>query len=327
MKLITLEEHFSAGVVPGIRLPRSKEAFLPGTCPGAPFNEDRSTLAEIGEKRLAFMDGNGISMQVLSTTSGQALEADTAVEYCRTINDYLAGKIAEHPERFAGFAAIPTAVPEACADELERCVKELGFVGCLIGGRVEGGFLNDEAYDPFLAKAEELEVPIYLHPGVPPQGVIDECYSRGVSKEVSTVMSMYGYGWHVDPGIHMLSMVMSGVFDRHPKLQMILGHWGELLPYFLDRFDTSMPGAFAGLEHDPSYYLRHNMYVTPSGIFTPELLEYCVKMLGTDRILFSVDYPWVTPEGMEKILNHPMLTPEDVEAIAHGNAERLLHLK
>ena len=135
---------------------------------------------------------------------------------------------------------------------------------------------------------------------------------------------MYGYGWHVDPGIHMLSMVLSGVFDRHPKLQMILGHWGELLPYFLDRFDASMPASFAGLEHNPSFYLRNNMYVTPSGIFTPELLEYCVKVLGVDRIMFSFDYPWVTPEGYEKILEHPILSKDDREKISYRNAEKLL---
>jgi len=326
MKLISLEEHYSAAAVPGIRLPRSKEAFFSETCPGAPFNSDRSSLGEIGEKRLAFMDANGVSMQVLSTTSGQALGKDTAVEYCRKINDYLAAKISAYPGRFAGFAAIPTAVPDACADELEYCVKELGFVGCLIGNRTEDRFLSDPVYDDFLAKAEELDVPVYLHPGVPPEGVIDECYRRNLPDRVGTVLSMYGFGWHVDPGVHMLNMVLSGVFDRHPKLQMILGHWGELLPYYLDRFDAAMPAAFTGLDHDPGYYLRNNMYVTPSGIFTPELLEYCLKLLGADRIMFSIDYPWTSPDGMQKILNHPLLSSADKEKIAYGNAERLLHL-
>ena len=327
MKVIALEEHFSAARIPGVTLPRSKEAFLKGTCAGAPFHEDRSYLGEIGEKRLAFMDAHGVDVQVLCTTSGQAMPADTAVDGCIKINDYLAEKIAQYPDRFAGYASIPTAVPEACAPELERCVKDLGFVGCMIGGRTEdGAFLNQDKYEPFFAKAEELGVPIYLHPGIPAQPVIDACYTEGLPKEISTVLSMYGYGWHVDPGIHFLNLLLWGVFDRHPSLQIILGHWGELTPYFLHRFDDAFPAAFTGLDHEPGYYLKHNLYVTPSGIYSPENLAYCAAVLGTDRILFSMDFPWVNTEGMDRILNAPALSEADRENISFRNAEKLLGL-
>ena len=328
MKLIALEEHFSAARIPGVEVPRGKEAFLKGTCAGAPFHENPRTLGEIGDMRLGFMDTWGVDIQVLCTTSGQSLPAETAVDGCKKINDYLAEKIAQHPDRFRGFASIPTAVPEACAEELERCVRELGFVGCMIGGRLEdGSFLNSPAFEPFFAKAEELNAPIYLHPAVPPQQVIDACYTNGLPANISTVLSMYGFGWHVDPGTHFLNLLLSGVFDRYPNLQIILGHWGELLPYFIERFNDALPAAFTGLAHEPGYYLRNNLYVTPSGIYAPENLAYCAAVLGADRILFSMDYPWVDPKGLNRILEHPALSQEDREKIAFRNAEKLLRIK
>lgn len=152
------------------------------------------------------------------------------------------------------------------------------------------------------------------------------CYSAGFTPSIVSSFKRFGYGWHVDSGIHMLNMIVAGVFDRHPNLQMILGHWGELLPYYIDRFDGAMPAAFLGLKHEVSYYLQNNMYVTPSGVWTSECLEFCVKRLGVERIMFSINYPFANPEGQEKILEHPMLTQEQRELIAHGNAERLLKI-
>lgn len=326
MKVITLEEHFAPMAVPGLNLPKGLPPLEQGTSLGAAWLADPSTAAEIGAKRIAHMDEDGVTVQVVSTPFAQNLSADVAVDYCVKINNFLAEKIAEYPDRLVGFAALPTAVPEACAAELERCVKELGFRGTLIGNRVNGGFLTAPEFEPLLAKAEELDVPIYLHPGEPPQEVADTCYSAGFSPTVVSCLKRYGYGWHVDSGIHMLNMIVAGVFDRHPNLQMILGHWGELLPYYIDRFDGAMPAAFLGLKHEISYYLQNNMYVTPSGVWTPECLEFCVKRLGAERIMFSIDYPFVSAEGQEKILEHPMLTQEERELIAHGNAERLLKI-
>ena len=265
MKLIALEEHFSALRVPGLTLPRSKEAFLRGTCIGAPFHEDRSCLGDIGEKRIAFMDANGVDMQILCTTSGQALPPETAVDGCERINNYLAEQISGHPDRFAGYASIPTAVPEACADELERSIKELGMVGCMIGGRTEdGNYLASEVYDPFFAKAEELCAPVYLHPGLPTQPVIDECYTKGLSEKTATVFSMYGYGWHVDPGIHFLNLLLSGVFDRYPKLQIILGHWGEVVLFYIERIAKMDGWADLGLQRPILDYFQNNVYYTAS---------------------------------------------------------------
>ena len=325
MKVITVEEHFSPLQVPGILLPKGGLPPLEkGTNIGAAWLDDPDTGVDIGEKRLAHMDEDGVSVQIVSTPFAQNFAPEVAVDYCRRINDYLAEKIAKHPDRLKGFAALPTAVPEACAGELERCVKELGFVGTLIGNRVNGGFLSERRYDSILAKAEELNVPIFLHPGVPPEPVVDACYRReGISDTVLSSFERFGYGWHVDPGIHMLNLIITGAFDRHPNLQIILGHWGELLPYYIDRFDDTLSADFVGTKHDPSYYLKNNLYVTSSGIWTPECLEFCAKRIGVERILFSIDYPFANPKGGEKILYHPMLSEEERELIAHGNAERL----
>ena len=327
MKRIALEEHFSAARVPDIELPRSREAFFRGTCVGAPFHEDKSLLGDIGEKRIAYMDNCGIDVAVLCTTSGQAFGPENAVDYCQKINNFLSSEIAKNPDRFAGFASIPTAVPEACADELERSVRELGLVGAMVAARTEdGNYLNSEAYEPFFAKAEELDVPISIHPAVPPQEVVDACYSKGLEPKPAAALSMYGYGWHVDPGIHVMNLILSGVFDRHPNLKVIMGHWGELLPYFVDRFDDAMPAEFTGLAHEPSYYIRNNIYVTPSGIFSSELLEYNLKILGADHIMFSLDYPWTSPDKIDALFATPSLSEEDAEKISFRNAEKLLHL-
>ena len=326
MKVITVEEHFSPMAVPGVVLPKGGLPPLEkGTNVGAAWLDDPSTGGEIGPKRIAHMDEDGVTVQIVSTPFAQGFGPDVAVDYCTKINNFLAEKIAAYPDRLKGFAAlptavIPTAVPEACADELERCVKELGFVGTLIGNRVNGGFLCEPEFEPLLAKAEELDVPIFVHPGEPPQGVVDLCYSKGLAPEVVSSFKRFGYGWHVDPGIHFLNLMLRGVFDRHPNLQIILGHWGELLPYYIDRFDETLSGEFAGMKHNPSYYLTHNLYVTPSGIWTPECLEFCVKRIGVDRIVFSIDYPFANPKGADKILNAPFLTEED------RNAERLFKI-
>lgn len=328
MKIITVEEHFALPPNPNAPAAKGAPPLEAGTMLGADWLSDPTCAVDLDEKRIAIMDRDGVDMQVISSPFGQSWGADIAVDMCRKANDHLAAAIKRHPDRFAGFATIPTAVPEACAAELEYCVKELGFVGSLIGNRVDAvKFLDDPSLEDFLAKSEELGVPIYIHPGVPPAQVTELCYSGdALSDKVVSAFSRYGMGWHVDVGVHMLHMIMSGVFDRHPNLQIILGHWGEFLPYYIDRFDNAMPAEFAGLKHDPSYYLRNNMYVTSSGVNTPECLEFCIKVLGADRVMFSADYPFANFAGSEKLLECPTVSQEDREKFAHGNAERLLKL-
>lgn len=329
MKVITCEEHFALPPVPGAPAPKGLPPLEKGTMVGADWLSDPTCAADLGEKRIGIMDRDGVTMQIISSPFGQSWPAEVAEANCKKANDYLYAAIQAHPDRFAGMATVPTAVPEACAAELERCVKELGFVGVLIGNRVSGNtFLDDPCYDEFLAKCEELNVPIYLHPGVPPQAVIDTCYSdERFRPEVVSAFSRFGMGWHVDVGVHMLHMIVAGVFDKYPKLQIVLGHWGELLPYYVDRFDTAIPGDFLGLKHDPSYYIRNNTYATSSGVQSPDCQEFCLKILGEDRIMFSADYPFANYEGSDKLLCNPNLTEEQREKFAWRNAARLYGLK
>ncbi|TCL56676.1 hypothetical protein EDD76_111170 [Kineothrix alysoides] len=326
MRIITMEEHYGhAGIS------KAGEDNLNKLVPdfAAAFGNRRTfeLLFDLDNERIKTMDEDHISVQVLSNTSAQMVGPDKAVEVCEEANNYLAEAIKRHPDRFVGLAAIPTAVPEACAAELKRCVTQLGFAGAQISGRTDGKFLDDSCYAPFLAMAEELVVPIYLHPGFPPAQVKEQCYAGNLSPAVSTRMATSGYGWHVDAGTQMLHMVLSGTFDRFPKLQMILGHWGETLTYFFDRFDSTFSAEMTGLKKKPSDYLKENMYITPSGMFTQALLDMCVETIGIDRILFSVDYPYVSTKEAESFILNSSLSEEEKEKFAHLNAEKLLNIK
>lgn len=328
MRLIATEEHFALPAVPGAPAPAGRLPLEEGTMVGAPWLSDRGIAQDLDDKRLAIMDETGVTMQILSTPFAQSFPAEVAEEKSRAFNECAAAAISRHPDRFSAFATLPTAVPEACAPELERCVREHGFVGALIGNRVDGDkFLDDPRYDDLLSACEELNVPIYLHPGEPPQTVQDLCYGGPLlSETITSSFARFGYGWHVDVGVHFLHLVATGVFDRHPNLQMILGHWGELLPYYVDRFDTAMPGEFLGLEHETSYYVRNNSYVTSSGLQSLECMNLCKNVMGPERLMFSADFPFASFEGTDKLLNNPYFTPEEIELFAHGNAERLMGL-
>ena len=327
MKLIAMEEHFTIPQEPGAPAPKGLPPLEEGTMLGAPWLTNHAASAD-EDTRIAVMDQTGVTTQILSTPFAQGFPADVAVDRARALNDYVGGMVERHPGRIAGFASLPTAVPKACAAEYERTVKELGFVGALIANRVGGTkFLDAPEYDDLLSAIEESGLPLYLHPGEPPRAITDLCYTdERFSDEMVSAFMRYGYGWHVDVGIHFLHMVMTGTLDKHPNLQIILGHWGELLPFYIDRFDTAMPAAFAGLEHEPSYYLRNNMYVTSSGVQTLECMTFCKKVLGADRLLFSADYPFANFDGTDSLLSNPDFTPEEIELFAHGNAERLLKL-
>jgi uncharacterized protein len=265
-------------------------------------------------------------MQVLSCPGAQLLAADSAVELTRAVNDKLATAVREHPDRFAALATVPTVLPEAGAEELSRCVTELGFVGALITGRTEGEFLDAPRFDPVLECAARHGVPIYLHPAVPPQAVSAASYMAGLPTTVTARLQTSAWGWHQETADHFLHLVLSGVLDRYPDLQIILGHWGEMVPFFLDRINEELPQRVTKLDRPFVDYFRQNVYVSPSGMFSQAHLRYCLEMLSIDRIMFSVDYPITphgTPEGFFAELDLP---DEDRRKIAHGNAERLFGL-
>ena len=335
MKIITLEEHYTDQ-----RIMDANNAYNKNQPPMPPERAEAMKFlmsrafpgAELldFDKRLQFMDENRIDMQVLSLTSpvSDLVPVDEAVRICRLANDITKQHIDEYPDRFAGFATLPMADPEAAAEELERCVKELGFCGVLLAGRCKGRFYNEAEFFPVFEKAAELDVPIYFHPAFIPMEVQETYYmSDAYSFIVGSEFASAGYGWHVEVGIQIVRLILSGIFDKLPGLKFISGHWGETVPAFLERMDSILDRGITGLEKNVSEYYKEHVYLTPSGILSNDQLEYLVKLMGADHILYAVDYPYVKPKNIYGFITESRLTDEQKELIAHKNAERLLHLK
>jgi predicted TIM-barrel fold metal-dependent hydrolase len=284
-------------------------------------------LAEIGDKRVAEMDAAGIDMQLLSLNAPgvEQAEAEEAIACARDANDILAGAIERHPTRFAGLASLPTQAPDEAAKELERCVRQLGFKGTNINGHTRGRYLDDPFFSPILACADALQVPIYLHPTVPHKPVADMLYG-GFSPAVSGMLASAGWGWHIETAVHLLRMIVGGVFDRHPRLQVVIGHMGEAIPFMLPRLNRNLTPELTKLARPLADYLRHNVHYTFGGFnFTPTFLNLLLEV-GADRIMFSVDYPYGSMEEAMSFLRHLPVPNDDRERIAHGNAEVLFKL-
>jgi uncharacterized protein len=242
----------------------------------------------------------------------------------REANEFLAAAVKRYPTRFAGFAALPTASPGKAAEELEKLVREHGFKGAVINGHNRGRCLDDKFFWPILECAESLSVPIYLHPTQPPKPVIEACYS-GFSSMVNDMLAGPGWGWHIETAIHVIRLVLGGVFDRYPKLQIVIGHLGESLPFMLQRLDV-MPVAMTKLKRPISAYLRENIHYTFSGFnFTAAFLDLLLEV-GVERIMFSADYPYASMTEAGVFLNRLPVSTADRKRIAGGNAERLFGL-
>jgi len=319
MRTITLEEHFLApGLTPS-----------PGVGPLASWGEPISDqLRDLGSARLADMAANGIDFQVIShvAPAAQGLPGAEGVARAREANDLLAGAVAAHPGKFAGFATLPTAEPDAAADELERATGELGLIGAMINSTLgsNGLFLDDARFEPLLARFERLDVPLYLHPAPPSEALHDVLYS-GLPPAVAGRLSTGAWGWHAELGLHLLRMIAAGVFDRHPGLRLIVGHCGEMLPFMLARIDAML--RLESLPMAPSEYVARNVWVTTSGLFSIPPVMCTVEVLGVDRVLFSVDYPFSSNTAGRALLDTLPLSPVDKAKIAGGNAERVLGLK
>ena len=313
MRVIALEEHFTS-------------PFLP--VHGAGRRPDiAAKLADLGEGRLSGMDAAGIDVQVLSPSSpGTHLQSPAdAVATARDANDLLAEAVAAHPDRFAGFALLPMPAPEAAAAELERCVSTLGFKGTMIHGHVNGRFLDDPAFSPVLACAEALGVPVYLHP-TPPTPAVFDAYFSGLPGRTGEALAGAAWGWHAETGLHALRLVLGGCFDRFPRLTIVIGHMGENLPFSLARADSVLSPAATHLKGRVADYFHEHFYVTTSAYFTLPPFQCALAVLGIDRLLFSVDYPFSDNDEARRFLDTVPLSPADLEKLAHGNAERLLGL-
>jgi predicted TIM-barrel fold metal-dependent hydrolase len=286
--------------------------------------EQHKRLHDFTGIRLAEMDAAGIDVQVIShgAPSTQKLPAENAAALTARVNDRLHKAIAGNA-RFAAFAALPSAVPEAAADELERATKQLGFKGAMLHGLANGVFLDDKRFWPIYARAEQLDVPIYLHPAHPNADVARIYYGDYVKDFPMVARPAWGYT--VETATTAIRLVLSGVFERHPKLKIVLGHLGETLPFLIWRIDQALkrPGQKAMSFRD---IFAGNFYITTSGNFSNPALLCCVMEMGVDHILFAVDWPFVmNPPAMQWMATVP-LSDADKTKILCGNAKALLKM-
>jgi predicted TIM-barrel fold metal-dependent hydrolase len=324
MRIIAVEEHFAT--------PGYLEATGHELSQLAREGDPRAVallgpLCELDGGRIAAMDAAGVDMQIVSLTAPgvEQLETAEAAALARETNDHLAEAIKKHPRRIGGFAALPTGAPDKAAQELERRVAKEKFAGGVINGHNRGRYLDDKFYWPILECAEQLNVPIYLHPTRPPKAVIEASFG-GFSPTVSNIFAGPGWGWHIETAVHVLRLILGGVFDRYPRLQFVIGHLGEGLASMFQRVDIMAP-AVTKLKRPIGAYLRENVHYTFSGFnFGPTFLSLLLELGGVDRIIFSTDHPYQSMAKGCAFLEQLPVGSAEKERIAHGNAEKLFRL-
>ncbi|UII19655.1 amidohydrolase family protein [Fulvivirga ligni] len=331
LKIITTEEHFATKEISAYYIDQVK-ALNPHFQDAYSINDKYSPsleqIADLADGRIADMDKHGIDMQVLSYTSPglQMVAGSEAAHVAKKANDLVGTAMKNYPDRFSGFASLPTADVKAAVYELERCVNELGMNAAIINGRTNNLFLDHPSFEPILATAEKLETPIYIHPVVPPKAVYDT-YFDGLDPLVSARFSTAGWGWHNEAGIHGVRMMAAGVFDKYPNLQIILGHWGEMATFYLERISNVLTPVSKNLDRSYSEYFQNNFYITPSGMFSVPSLLHSMQIIGADRILYAVDYPYVPHDGARAFLENAPISEADKHKIGYQNVESLLKLK
>ena len=324
MRTIGTEEHFVTDEVAAAwgRLDSVASEDSPPSVIPAELDE---RLREVGERRMAAMDAGGLDVQVISLTSPglHNLPPQEAAGLQVQTNDRIAELVAANPDRFQGFATLATPAPAAAARELERAVTELGLNGALLFGRTGERNLDHPDYWPIFEAASALRAPLYIHPQTPQQRVRAALYS-GFDDTTDWVFATSGLGWHYEAGVQFLRLALAGVFDRFPDLQILLGHWGEVVLFYLDRSDglamqAKLPKRF-------SEYVRTNTYVTAGGVYSHRYLHWALDVVGVERILFGTDYPYrPSPDGgVEHFLATAGLDRADQEAIASGNWDALV---
>lgn len=282
-------------------------------------------LHDLEGERIEIMDRSGVDMHVLSLTSPgvQMFDADTAASLAATANDRLAEVIKKHPTRFAGLASFAPQDPKRAAREIDRAINRLKLNGLIVNSHTNGEYLDDRKYWPIFEAATAARAAIYIHP----RNMPDPC-SFMLNADVNLAGAIWGF--QMETGLHAMRLIVGGVFDQFPDLQIVLGHMGEALPYWLYRIDYMYRAYTRGqgkLKKMPSQYLKDNFFITTSGMNTHAVLKYCVEVLGSDRIMFAIDYPYQESEESADFMNSAPVPQEDCEKIAHGNAEKLFHIQ
>jgi uncharacterized protein len=316
MKIIALEEHmFPQDVLES-----------EGLSLGSPMDRRAKELDDI-PARLRVMDDAGIDVQILSAVGHfiQELEPRTSIAVSRQVNDRMATTVSGHPGRFRAFATLPMTDPQGAVVEFRRAIEELEFVGAMIYGQTHGRFLDHPSYRRVLECAEGFGVPIYLHPAPPPPAV-REAYFGELEPAAAALLATGGWGWHAECGMHVLRMIVGGVFERHPALQLIVGHMGEGLPFSLARADDVLTPMLKGHALSVAETAQRNLHITTSGYTSVAPLQCALSVFGADRIMFSVDYPFSATDKAVDFLDRAPVSPADRVKIASGNAQRLLRL-
>jgi 2,3-dihydroxybenzoate decarboxylase len=288
----------------------------------------RSRLVDLGEQRLADMDAAGIDQQVISLTAPgtQIFDAARGTAFATLANDQLADACREHPGRFYGLTAIAPQDPEAAAAEIERGARELGFKGVILNSHTHDEYLDDPKFWPVFEAAQALDTPIYLHPNSPSRGLIGPFLDAGLDGAI--------FGFGVETGLHLLRMIIAGVFDRFPRLKLVVGHLGEALPFWMSRLDYMHAATVRSnrypqvrkLEAEVSDYLRRNVWVTTSGMAWAPAILFVRDVLGADRVLYAMDYPYQYVPGEVTVHDDLPLSPAEKKAIFQTNAEEVFRL-
>ena len=313
-KIIAVEEHF---MHPTLSNHLGHAAQQP--------DQIKKRLFDFSDIRIREMDSAGIDVQILSHQSpgSQRLKNEVAIDACKDVNNALAQVIRNHSDRFLGFAMLPTNLPIDAASELRRSVEELGFKGAMIHGLSSGRMVDEKFFWPIFAEAERLDVPIYLHPALPDKEVTERYYAPYDASHPMLTRAAWGFG--VEAGTQAIRMILSGIFDKHPNLQIILGHLGEAIPFWLPRIQESL----SRTESQPINFediFKSNFWITTSGFFSDHALELCVNTLKLDHIMFAIDWPYANNETGVNWLQNSKIKPSIKSDIFSENAQNLFRL-
>ncbi|HET9172024.1 MAG TPA: amidohydrolase family protein [Actinospica sp.] len=323
MSLVAIEEHW---IMPELTAALQAVARPDESLAFNRMGDHTERLEDLGEGRIAAMDEQGIDVSVLALTppGTQPLPGGEALRLSRAANDLASAAVGARPTRFRALSTLPMSAPELVADELARAAGQ-GHVGTMVYGRSGDRFLDDPVYEDFFAAAAELGQPVFIHPQIPSDALRDASY-RGFDLMTDLALATFGWGWHLDAATAALRLILRGTFDRHPRLQVVLGHWGEMLLFWLDRADSL--ARIADLQKPVSDYIRSNFFITTSGMMNPALLHHALSVTTIDRLIFSTDYPFQHPsrDDIAAFLGH-FASDEDRRRFSSANAAALFGIE